>query len=150
MTGYVGQPELTRERIAEGWVHAGDLAWRDDEGYYYLAGRSDDVIFRGGENIYPAEIENVLAGHPAVAAVAVIGVPDPYWGQTVTAVVAVHQSVASAELIEFCRQLLASYKVPDRVVFAYELPVNASGKTSKAELRQMIQAEVNRTTGSTR
>jgi acyl-CoA synthetase (AMP-forming)/AMP-acid ligase II len=149
MSGYLGQPELTRSRIADGWVHAGDLAWQDQEGYYYLAGRSDDVIFRGGENIYPAEIENVLAAHPAVAAAAVVGMPDPYWGHIVTAVVTLHSDVEAAELVAFCRGSLASYKVPDRVVFATELPVNASGKTSKVELRRIVEAQGDQA-GSTR
>ena len=140
MNGYLGQPELTSSRMADGWVHAGDLAWRDADGYFYLAGRSDDVIFRGGENIYPAEIENVLAGHPAVAEVAVIGVPDQYWGHAVTAVVTVHQPVLAYELILFCREFLASYKVPEQIVFADHLPLNASGKTNKRQLREYVQA----------
>lgn len=141
MSGYLGQPELTSQRVADGWVHAGDLAWRDEEGYYYLAGRSDDVIFRGGENIYPAEVENVLAAHPAVAEAAVVGVPDPYWGQTVTAVVTVHEPVAVGELTEFCRRSLASYKVPQSIVVTGRLPVNASGKTNKLELRHLVEAQ---------
>jgi acyl-CoA synthetase (AMP-forming)/AMP-acid ligase II len=150
MTGYLSQPELTSNRMADGWVHAGDLAWRDKDGYYYLAGRSDDVIFRGGENIYPAEIENVLAAHPKVAEAAVIGVPDPYWGHTVAAVVTVREPAGASELIEFCRHSLASYKVPQRVIFADELPVNASGKTSKVKLRQFVEAWIAGTEGEQR
>jgi acyl-CoA synthetase (AMP-forming)/AMP-acid ligase II len=142
MNGYLGQPELTSARMADGWVHAGDLAWRDAEGYFYLAGRSDDVIFRGGENIYPAEIENVLAAHPAVADAAVIGMPDEYWGHAVMAVVTVHRPIEAAELIAFCRDSLASFKVPEQIVFADQLPRNASGKTNKKQLRELMQNQV--------
>jgi acyl-CoA synthetase (AMP-forming)/AMP-acid ligase II len=144
MNGYLGQPELTSSRMADGWVHAGDLAWRDADGYFYLAGRSDDVIFRGGENIYPAEIENVLAAHPAVADAAVIGMPDEYWGHSVMAVVTVHRPTEAAELIAFCRDSLASFKVPQQIVFAEDLPRNASGKTSKKQLRKLMQTQSDR------
>jgi acyl-CoA synthetase (AMP-forming)/AMP-acid ligase II len=110
----------------------------DERGYLYLLDRKKDLIISGGNNIYPREVEEVLQRHPAVYEVAVIGVPDPLWGESVHAVVALRpgQVVTEEELIAFCREHLASYKKPRSVEFVAELPKNAYGKILKRELRE--------------
>ena len=138
MKGYLNQPEVTAESItADGWLRTGDGAYRDEDGYFFLQDRIKDMIISGGENVYPAEVENVLSDHPAVGEVAVIGVPHEKWGETVKAIVIVRagQQVGSAELIEFARTRLARYKCPTSVDFVNELPRNATGKILKAVLR---------------
>ncbi|RDJ93970.1 AMP-dependent synthetase, partial [Lacticaseibacillus rhamnosus] len=87
MSGYLDQPERSAQAVSNGWFHGGDLAWRDPEGFLFLAGRADDMIIRGGENVYPVEIEDVVSDHASVVEIAVIGEPDAYYGETVTAVV---------------------------------------------------------------
>jgi acyl-CoA synthetase (AMP-forming)/AMP-acid ligase II len=138
MDGYLGMPDETDRSLRDGWFRAGDLAYRDADGYLYLAGRKNDMIIRGGENIYPIEIESTLAEHPAVALVSVVGVPDEHWGETVRAwlVLRPETAVTPAELGAFCRARLASYKVPSEFRVAESLPMNASGKILKRELRQ--------------
>ena len=140
MSGYLGQPELTAASLKDGWFHAGDLAWRDKDGYLFLAGRADDMIIRGGENVYPVEIEDVLADLPAVSEVAVVGEPDPYWGEVVTAVVILGPgaSLTYEELVAHCNPRLARYKVPHRLVVVAELPKNPTGKIRKGVLRQAL------------
>ena len=136
-SGYWNNPEATAAAMHGGWFHTGDLVRRDAEGYYYIVDRKKDLIISGGENIYPAEVENVLYAHPAVAAVVVIGVPDPKWGEVGRAVVVLrpgHQATA-ADLIEFCQGKLARYKIPKSIVFAAALPHNAAGKIVKQEVR---------------
>lgn len=135
--GYWGQPELTAEVLQDGWYRSGDIARRDAEGLYYIVDRAKDMIVSGGENIYSAEIENVISTHPAVAQVAVIGVPDPRWGECVKALVIVragHQ-IVEAELILHCREQLAGYKVPKSVDLVDAFPLVPSGKVSKKDLR---------------
>lgn len=135
--GYWGQPELTAEVLQDGWYRSGDIARRDAEGLYYIVDRAKDMIVSGGENIYSAEIENVISTHPAVAQVAVIGVPDPRWGECVKALVIVragHQ-IIEAELILHCREHLAGYKVPKSVDVVDAFPLVPSGKVSKKDLR---------------
>ena len=136
MSGYVGRDDLTREKVVDGWIRSGDMAWRDPEGYLYLAGRKDDMILRGGENIFPAEIENVLVEHPSVAEAAVVGLPDARWGQIVVAAVvpAPDQHPEPDELRTYCRGRLAGYKTPARLVVVPELPKNAAGKTMRPAL----------------
>ena len=136
MVGYLDQPERTAEVLVDGWFRGGDLAWQDDEGYLYLSGRRSDMIIRGGENVYPIEIESVIAEHPAVAEVAVIGAPDDHWGEVVHAVVVASGTLDTDELRGFCKERLASYKVPERIELVEVLPRNASGKVLKRELRQ--------------
>lgn len=136
--GYWNQPEATRRAIdEEGWLRTGDAAYRDEEGYIFLHDRIKDMVISGGENVYPAEVENVLARHPGVAEVAVIGVPHERWGETVKAVVVrCHGSiVGEAELRDFSRTQLARYKCPTSVDFREELPRNATGKVLKHVLR---------------
>jgi acyl-CoA synthetase (AMP-forming)/AMP-acid ligase II len=137
--GYWRQPELTRAAIQHGWYRTGDIARRDAEGLYYIVDRAKDMILSGGENIYSAEIENVLSTHSAVAAVAVIGVPDVRWGECVKAIVVVREGHAplESELISFCRKRLAAYKVPKSVDFKESLPLVPSGKISKKDLRAL-------------
>jgi len=139
--GYWKQPQKTTESFtADGWFRTGDLGFREPDGYLTLCGRSKDLIISGGLNIYPPEVERVLAEHLSVAACAVIGCPDREWGERVTAVVVLDQgqSVSAAELIAFCRERLAPYKSPKFIVFKDELPRNAMGKVQKAELRKAV------------
>jgi malonyl-CoA/methylmalonyl-CoA synthetase len=139
--GYWQQPEKTSESFtADGWFRTGDLGFRESDGYLTLCGRSKDLIISGGLNIYPPEVERVLAEHPSVAACAVIGCPDREWGERVTAVVVLNrgESVSGQDLIAFCRERLASYKSPKSIVFTDNLPRNAMGKVQKAELRNTV------------
>lgn len=141
--GFWQQPEKTREAFtSDGWLRTGDLGFREPDGYYTLKGRAKDLIITGGMNVYPPEVERVLAEHPAVAANAVIGCPDPEWGERVTAVVVLaHEYEISADdLIRYCRERLAAYKIPKAVHFANELPRNAMGKVQKAKLRAELCA----------
>ncbi len=137
MRGYWDKPEASEETLRGGWLHTGDLASMDEDGYLYLAGRKKDMIIRGGENIYPVEIENVLHGHPKVLESAVIGVPDDLWGEIVKAVIVLKsdQRSTSEEIMEYCREKLASYKKPAIVEFVDALPKNAMQKVLKNVLR---------------
>ncbi|MEW6239583.1 MAG: AMP-binding protein [Chloroflexota bacterium] len=137
--GYWRQPDKTSASFsADGWFKTGDLGYLETDGYLTLCGRSKDLIISGGLNIYPPEVERVLMEHPAVNACAVIGCPDPEWGEKVTAVVVLNkgESVTGEELIRFCREKLAPYKSPKSIVFKDDLPRNAMGKIQKAELRR--------------
>ena len=135
--GYWRQPELTAAVIGHGWYRSGDIARRDAEGLYYIVDRAKDMIVSGGENIYSAEIENILSLHPHVAGVAVIGVPDARWGECVKALVIAHAGIVAEEaaLIAFCRERLAAYKVPKSIDFVAVFPLVPSGKVSKKDLR---------------
>jgi fatty-acyl-CoA synthase len=139
MHGYFEMPEETARAIdAEGWLHSGDLCSMDERGYVRVHGRLKDMIIRGGENIYPKEIEDVLHTHPAVAEVAVIGVPDREWGEQVAAFIRTAPGAArpdQRELHELVREHLAPYKTPRHWRFVDEFPLNASGKILKTELR---------------
>jgi long-chain acyl-CoA synthetase len=138
MAGYWAQEAATAAAITDdGWFKTGDAGYRDADGYLFLHDRLKDMIVSGGENIYPAEIENVLAKHPDVADVAVIGVPDDKWGESVMAVVVRRDgaTVTDAGLVAFARESLAGYKVPKTITFTDALPRNPSGKLLKRELR---------------
>jgi malonyl-CoA/methylmalonyl-CoA synthetase len=142
--GYWKQPQKTAESFsADGWFRTGDLGFLDADGYLTLCGRSKDLIISGGLNIYPPEVERVLAEHPSVAACAVIGCPDREWGERVIGVVVLNrdESISSWDLIAFCRERLAPYKSPKSIVFREGLPRNAMGKVQKAELRKTICLE---------
>jgi long-chain acyl-CoA synthetase len=144
MKGYWNQPGETAAALVDGqWLRTGDAAYLDAQGYIFLFDRFKDMIISGGENIYPAEIENVLNGHPAVREVAVIGVPHAKWGETPRAVVVLRpgQHASEPELIDFTRERLAHYKCPTSVAFAQTLPRNASGKLLKRELRRLQAAK---------
>jgi fatty-acyl-CoA synthase len=136
--GYWNRPEETARAIRDGWLHTGDLARRDAEGYYFIVGRLKDVIISGGENIYPAEVEAVLAGHPAVAEVALIGVPDARWGEAPRAIVVPRAgtSVDPADLVAFADGRLARYKIPRSLVLVDALPRTAAGKVDKDQLKK--------------
>lgn len=139
MKGYHDNPDATRKALRGGWLHTGDLARVDDEGFFYVVDRKKDMIVSGGENIYPREIEEVLYALPAVADVAVVGVPDPTWGERVRAFVQVEagQNLTEEDVIEYCRKKLASYKKPKEVRFVKAIPRNPSGKALKKQLREM-------------
>lgn len=137
--GYWRAPELTQAAFdAHGWLRTGDLARVDDEGYIYIVDRRKDMLVSGGFNVYPTEIEAVLAQHPAVYETCVVGVPDEHWGEVVKAVVVLRQgaSVGAPELIDFCAARLADFKKPRSVDFATELPKNSNGKLSRKEVRE--------------
>lgn len=141
--GYWRQPETTAAALVEdGWLRTGDAVYRDSAGFLFLHDRIKDMVISGGENVYPAEVENVLAEHPGIGQVAVIGVPSEKWGETVKAVVVPRPDVIvdPDELIDFCRQRLARYKCPTSVDFVEELPHNASGKILKKELRKLYRS----------
>jgi acyl-CoA synthetase (AMP-forming)/AMP-acid ligase II len=131
--GYWKQEYETMARFRDGWYHTGDVAYRDDEGLFYIHDRVKDMIVSGGENIYSVEVENAVSLHPAVAAVAVVGVPDPRWGEAVKALVIRRGGAecTEADIIEFCRTRLAAYKVPKSVDFLEEFPMTGTGKVSK-------------------
>lgn len=139
MKGYFNQPEVTAGTIVEGgWVRTGDGAYRDEAGYFFLTDRIKDVIISGAENVYPAEVENVVAAYPDVVEVAVIGVPHEKWGETVKAIVVLRpgSETPAEQLIAFTRERLAHYKCPTSVEFIEELPRNPSGKVIKKVLRE--------------
>jgi fatty-acyl-CoA synthase len=140
-SGYWQNIEATNAALSGCWFYTGDLARQDDEGYYYIVGRAKDMIISGGENIYPAEVEAVLHDHPAVASAALIGLPDPKWGEMPVAVLITRQncSVTPEEIVEFCQDKLARYKIPKRVYFVEEFPLLASGKVFKRALKEEIQ-----------
>lgn len=135
--GYWRDPEATAAACADGWLLTGDIAERDEEGYYRIAGRLKDLVISGGENVYPAEIEDVLHAHPAVAEAAVIGIPDERWGEVCVAYVALRPGAEAApdELVEWCGGRLARFKVPRAVNVVDALPRSGIGKVLKGELR---------------
>ena len=138
MTGYWNKPEATAEAFAGGWFHSGDLVREDEDGYIYVVDRKKDMIISGGENIYCAEVEDVLAAHPKVAEVALIGVPHERWGETPLAVVAPRDPAdppTPEELVGLVPGAAGPYKKPARVSIVDALPRNASGKVLKTELR---------------
>ncbi|MCP4357413.1 MAG: long-chain fatty acid--CoA ligase [Chloroflexi bacterium] len=137
--GYWNRPEATAEALHDGWLHSGDAARYDEEGFFYIVDRWKDMFISGGENVYPAEVENVIYQHTAVAEVAVIGVPHPKWQETGRALIVLkeNQTASETEIIDFCQTKLARYKIPKSVVFLDEpLPRTAAGKVLKRELRQ--------------
>ena len=139
MKGYWNRKDATAEAIdADGWFKSGDAGYLDDEGYLYIHDRVKDMIVSGGENVYPAEVENALFSHPAVADAAVIGVPDERWGEAVRGVVVLKPGAAATaeDLIAHCRTKIAGYKIPKSIDFTQTLPRNPSGKVLRRELRK--------------
>jgi long-chain acyl-CoA synthetase len=137
MKGYYKRPDATAEAIRDGWFHTGDVAYRDEDGYYFIKDRVKDMIIRGGFNVYPREIEELLYAHPAIAEAAVIGVPDEALGEEVRAVVSLKpgQSATEQEIIAYCKEHMAAYKYPRSVEIRDSLPKTATGKILKRELR---------------
>ena len=137
MKGYRNRPEATASTLAGGWLHTGDLGYIDEDGFYFIVDRTKDLVIRGGYNVYPREIEEVLYAHPGIHEAAVIGKPDDRLGEEVVAVVVLHAGVEldAGEIIAYCRERLAAYKYPREVRFRAELPKGPSGKILKTELR---------------
>ena len=139
MHGYWKRPpEVTMETLRNGWIHTRDMARKDEDGYFYLVDRKSEMIISGGYNIYPNEVEQVIYQHPAVAEVAVVGVPDDQWGEAVKGVVCLKEGVrvTEQELIDFCKERLSSYKKPKSIDFVNILPKNAVGKVLRREVRE--------------
>ncbi len=138
MIDYWKNEEATRSTLVDGWLMTGDAGFRDEEGYIYVSDRIRDMIISAGEKIFPAEVENVIRTHPAVADVAVIGVPDPLWGESVRALVVVTPgaTLRPGDIIRHVRGRVGEYKVPRAVEFVESLPRNAAGKILKRELRE--------------
>jgi long-chain acyl-CoA synthetase len=137
MNGYLNRPDATKEALRGGWFHSGDIGMRDEDGCYWIVDRKKDMILRGGFNVYPREVEEVLYAHEAVIEAAVIGVPHESLGEEVKAVVALAagKSALPQEIIDFCKQRLAAYKYPRSVEIVAELPKGPTGKILKRELR---------------
>jgi acyl-CoA synthetase (AMP-forming)/AMP-acid ligase II len=140
MIGYLGDPWATADAIRDGWLHTGDLGKFDEEGYLYLSGRLKDIIIRGGENISPREIEEVLLTHPEVLDAAVVGVPNTEYGEEPLAFVV--GEAEEATLISYCRNRLSSFKIPRRIVRISELPRNSLGKVDQVTLRRWAETEL--------
>jgi fatty-acyl-CoA synthase len=138
MKGYYKDPEETAEALKGGWLHTGDIGRMDEEGFVYIVDRKKDMIISGGENIYPREIEELLYHHPKIREAAAVGIPDPLWGESVKAFVALKagMTMSGEEVIEYCKAHLASYKKPKQVEFIDSLPRNPSGKVLKNILRE--------------
>jgi fatty-acyl-CoA synthase len=143
MKGYWNQPEATAAAVdSEGWFHTGDLGYLDEDGFLYIVDRVKDMVLTGGENVYPAEVEGALFHHPAVADVAVVGVPDERWGEAVVAVAVPKEnaSLTLEDLREVAGRSLARYKLPTRLEVVDALPRNPAGKVLKFELRAQLGA----------
>ena len=136
LKGYFKNTEATEQAFRGGWFHTGDIGYRDKDGYFFIVDRKSDMIIRGGENIYPREIDELLYQHPAVAAAATIGVPDPLYGEEVAAFVVLKDGskVTEGELITHCRSGLADYKCPKTIRIVEEIPKGPTGKLLKREL----------------
>lgn len=149
MKGYWNRPEATAEAIKDDWFRTGDAGYFDDEGFLYIHDRVKDMIVSGGENVYPAEVENALYGHPDIADVAVIGVPDEKWGEAVKAIIVPKpgSEPSSEDIIAYAKTRIAGYKCPKSVDIAEALPRNASGKVLRRHLREPYWEGVNRRVG---
>ncbi|MDX2303980.1 MAG: long-chain fatty acid--CoA ligase [Microscillaceae bacterium] len=141
MKGYYKKPEETAKTIKNGWLYSGDVAIKDEDGFFYIVDRTKDMIIRGGLNVYPREVEELMIKHEAVSLVAVIGIPDEKLGEEIKAFVVLHEgaSISEEELINWTKEHIASYKYPRHIDFVKNLPMNATGKILKKELRNIIQ-----------
>jgi acyl-CoA synthetase (AMP-forming)/AMP-acid ligase II len=138
MKEYWKRPEATAEALRNGWLYSGDLGTIDKDGFVYIHDRKKDMIISGGENVYPAEIESVLAGHPQIKEAAVIGLPSEKWGESVAAIVVLKDGESSSieDILDFCQGKLARFKQPKTVEFVDEIPRNPTGKILKRLLRE--------------
>ncbi|CAM3787316.1 long-chain fatty acid--CoA ligase [Aeromicrobium ponti] len=136
---YWNNEKATQAALKNGWLHTGDLAKRDKEGYYYIVGRKKDMIITGGENVYPLEVEHWLSSHPQINEAAVIGIPDRKWGETVSAFISLKgdQTLSTADLKEYCGCRLGRYKIPKHIFFVKELPKTPVGKIDKKKLKML-------------
>jgi long-chain acyl-CoA synthetase len=139
MKGYWNLPEETAQVIRDGWLYTGDIGYVDADGYFYITDRKKDIIIRGGENLSPREVEEVLHQHPKVAEAGVIGIPDKVYGEEIKAFVALKagKQASEEEIIAFCRERLPTFKTPKTVQFMEALPKNLLGKVLRAELRKL-------------
>jgi fatty-acyl-CoA synthase len=147
MLGYWNDPEKTSDAIdSEGWMHTGDLAVLDDEGYCNIVGREKDLIIRGGENVYPREIEEFLFHHPKIADVAVVGVPHERFGEEVCAWIKLRAGLSASveEILDYCRGQIAHYKIPSHIAFVESFPMTVTGKVQKYLIRQEIAERLGR------
>lgn len=147
MQGYWNKPEQTEAVIRDGWMHTGDGAYMDEDGFIFVVDRIKDMIISGGENIFSAEVENAVAQHPAVATCAVIGIPDEQWGEAVHAVVVLkegYENVVAEDITSFCREYIAGYKCPRSIEFYEALPLSGAGKILKTILREPYWKNVTR------
>ncbi len=143
--GYWKNPEATRASLRKGWFHTGDLMRQDEQGYLYVVDRIKNLYISGGENVYPAEVEQVLRKHPRIAEVAIVGVPEPKWGEVGCAYVVLHtgQECSADELTSFCQEWLAKYKIPKHFQFLQQLPLNNAGKIDRRTLKnQSLQQDL--------
>jgi len=138
MLGYWNRPDDNAKTFRNGWVHSGDGAYMDDDGFIFIVDRMKDMVVSGGENVYSAEVENAILKHPAIASCAVIGIPSDKWGESVHAVVVLKpgQTLPGEELIAHCKTLIANYKCPRSVEVRTELPLSGAGKIQKNKLRE--------------
>jgi fatty-acyl-CoA synthase len=137
MTGYWNMPQVTAKTLVDGVLRTGDLGYVDEEGYYYIVDRAKDMYRSGAENVYPAEVEKILAGHPKISNVAIIGVPDEKWGESGMAFVvpAPGQALTEGEILEYLKDKVARFKHPKHFRFVSDLPLTATMKVKKAELK---------------
>ncbi len=144
LKGYYNNPEANARAFRNGWFHTGDIGYKDADGYFYIADRKSDMIIRGGENIYPREIDEVLYQHPAVAAAAAIGVPDELYGEEVSAFIVLKEAaqVTEGELLAYCREQLADYKCPKSIHIVSEIPKGPTGKLLKRELSKLFSSQL--------
>ena len=144
MLGYWDEPERTADAVRGGWMHTGDLATIDEQGYCNIVGRVKDMVIRGGENVYPREVEEFLFRHPKIAAVQVFGIPDERYGEELCAWIITRPGMACTEdeVRSFCREQIAHYKVPRHIRFVQELPITVTGKPQKFLMREAMMREL--------
>jgi len=152
MKGYLNRPEETAAALRDGWLHTGDIGYLDDEGYLYIVDRKKDMIIRAGENIYPCELEEIFYAHAAVAEAAVVGTPDPVYGEKVVAFVVLKPGIEATEkeLLDFVKTRTAEFKAPSKICFIEAIPKSLVGKVLKRELRETLRAEQGTTQQGTR
>lgn len=143
MKGYLNKPDETRAVLRDGWCYTGDIAKRDEDGYFYIVDRKKDMIISGGFNIYPREVEEVLYEHPKVREAAVVGIPDPKYGESVKAFISIEEGekTTEEEIIQFCKKNLAKYKIPKSVEFRKEMPKTLVGKVLR---RVLVEEELSK------